>query len=153
MNLNYDDGVHPYIAGLYRLGQHGLLETAPAVAITQHVANLYKSVGISAAIGGLYVVIGAKYRAEHGLDGGEGLYIQELYEDWGDREGEDKWIHDQVLKFVNSALNNDGFTTAVVWQTVINSDSDIRQDTAYIFRLLEDAQEIMHRFDQIIEAE
>lgn len=147
MRFNEDELNAHYIAALYYLGKAELLDTAPAVNIVQCVASTFGSRMLAGTLAGVLVVSGEIYRRTLDLDPRHDLFVQEMWDDWCERDDDDHKQYVRSLQFINCALNNDAEAAAILWVTAINEESDHEDDTEFIYRLMEDMQEIITRFD------
>lgn len=145
MNLP-DENENPstqYISALYYLGTHEMLNTAPAVALLQHVANESNSTILAGIMGGVALVAGQVHRDVEGRDEDTDLFVQEEWPDWTDSA--DHPLYLRSLQFINASLNCDSQAALMVWTSVITDDSTPEQDTAFLFYLLDDMQEVIAR--------
>lgn len=148
MRLNDDDDLSTqYIASLYYLGKAGLLDGGPAVNIVQCIASSFGSRALAGTLAGVLVVSGEIYRRVNELDPGHDLFVQEMWDDWCERDDGDHTEYIRALQFINCALNNDAEAAAILWMTAINEETSSEDDTEFIYRLMEDIQEIINRFD------
>lgn len=132
-----------YISALYYLGSHEMLNTGPAVALVQHVANEGNSTTLAGIMAGVVLVTGQVHRAAQGMDEDQDLFVQEEWPDWTDND--DKPMYLRSLQFINAALNRDSETALMVWISVITEDTTPEQDTEFLFYLLDDMQQLIAR--------
>ena len=132
-----------YISALYYLGSHEMLNTAPAVALLQHVANETNSAMLAGIMGGVALVAGQVHREVKGRREDTDLFVQEEWPDWADNS--DQPLYLRSLQFINASLNCDRQAALMVWTNVITEDSTPEQDTEFLFYLLDDMQKMIAR--------
>lgn len=132
-----------YISALYYLGAHEMLNTAPAVALVQHVANEANSAMLAGILGGVVLVAGQVHRAAQNRHEDQDLFVQEEWPDWTDNDDQPMYL--RSLQFINANLNCDGQTALMVWTSVITKDTTPEQDTEFLFYLLDDMQQLIAR--------